>query len=981
MLHCRLSMRSYLIACITVSTMLYGCSSDSNLPTESAPVESSQQAEQAEQTEQSEQSEQSELTEVLEVLEVLEVTEVTEVTEPIEPIEPIELTDLTEPTSIGAAIPDESLTSNLLDIDIEISSVDPDKALFSMQSGDYGPFDDVARLADDRYLGTDRIAIISSENAGSIVDALIFSDWHDDQDEPQLATKPSPLKTLVRLGAVQQLAVSIGETLANRLTFHDCNNGEDISDLQATQGLVNGNVYFLVQVDFDNCKTENNFYLTGRIWLGMKVDDEDLIVDTVLAYDNLDFRTDNDTIRVSGAQRWETSRRGGAPIELISNLHMERVQTNHAVLLTDFEQNTPGNEGSSHYSYVKWTGLKGKIADSLIGSLDVDTPVLLRYAYNADGTIEQNINNVSSTQDGKLILQGGSGTSADFYGRTIPFTYRTHLSVVPTLTVRGADDVADDYNLTLSEAVGGGFLDLSDSDNDGIPRFWEVQYALDSNDASDAQMDNDIDGLTNLQEYHSLSDPNDSSDQGLFVELNVEIDTDYSGYRVGEVSRISSTIEISKLPEQIRLPLMTYSMILSEGLVWNQMLLPSRCHVEAQDNSVATCTFDDPLYSRTKTDENWDLIHTSAPFEFDIPAGFDKNVSITAQLNSALAGLKSDTVPAEFSLDLSPLAPADVKITGDVLSVGNAINLNTVKAQVNLNNLVFDSDISVQIAIPTGVLIQSAELFSTGAESLSSRCIVNSDVICSIDNIKQNDDIDLIVEYYLLDSEDHELLWTLTSSREDPETNDNNLITRLLYAKPVDELQALIDAASEGDTINLPAGVYEGGLSGRSRSDITVQGSTDGEATVLLATGEDRPAITLIGKRSIWSNLELRSAGAPIVTRSRENATIADSVIVPITGRPHKVKHVFESQGSSSIRFLRNRFEGWGAETGDQCENLFYINSYDNSYAVYVYLHNNEFIRNDCDSLINLEIPTDSFDHVGALFITNNTFVDNTSVV
>ena len=48
---------------------------------------------------------------------------------------------------------------------------------------------------------------------------------------------------------------------------------------------------------------------------------------------------------------------------------------------------------------------------------------------------------------------------------------------------------------------------------------------------------------------------------------------------------------------------------------------------------------------------------------------------------------------------------------------------------------------------------------------------------------------------------------------------------------------------------------------------------------------------------------------------------------------------------------------------------------------MYVYLHNNEFIRNDCDSLINLEIPTDSFDHVGALFITNNTFVDNTSLL
>ena len=67
-------------------------------------------------------------------------------------------------------------------------------------------------------------------------------------------------------------------------------------------------------------------------------------------------------------------------------------------------------------------------------------------------------------------------------------------------------------------------MNLGDSDEDGIPAWWEVKYGLSDQDGTDIYFDLDLDGVNNLDEYLVGSDPTqeDSDNDGLndYDELN-----------------------------------------------------------------------------------------------------------------------------------------------------------------------------------------------------------------------------------------------------------------------------------------------------------------------------------------------------------------------------------------------------------------------------------------------------------------------------
>ena len=135
--------------------------------------------------------------------------------------------------------------------------------------------------------------------------------------------------------------------------------------------------------------------------------------------------------------------------------------------------------------------------------------------YNANGMlinslpIAWNISDIDINASGKIILQ-------DRYNNVF-ITDETGLN--PTVFPLPVPSSAMSFVAFANNDVFGSKTTTPiDSDNDGMPDDWELQYALDPQDPNDAQIDFEGDGLTNLQEFLKGTDPwnPDSDSDGLF---------------------------------------------------------------------------------------------------------------------------------------------------------------------------------------------------------------------------------------------------------------------------------------------------------------------------------------------------------------------------------------------------------------------------------------------------------------------------------
>ena len=165
-----------------------------------------------------------------------------------------------------------------------------------------------------------------------------------------------------------------------------------------------------------------------------------------------------------------------------------------------------GDGSYDHYSFEVTTANSLAIFDIDSGADDPGAMDSYLTLYNSAGEILAE-NDDAGINNG----QGGSTSSLDSY---LEYNFEQTGTYVIQVGRCCVSPISDGANYVLHVSLQNAQLD---TDKDGIPDYWEEQFALDINDPLDANLDGDEDGLTNLLEFQNASDPTkaDTDEDGL----------------------------------------------------------------------------------------------------------------------------------------------------------------------------------------------------------------------------------------------------------------------------------------------------------------------------------------------------------------------------------------------------------------------------------------------------------------------------------
>ncbi|TCI03947.1 hypothetical protein EZV61_07055 [Corallincola luteus] len=334
------------------------------------------------------------------------------------------------------------------------------------------------------YDGLRSDAALDTENIAKFVDLIFDGD-----------STINPLENLISPQFYATAAVAINEPI-------DCTYGSAV----LSGSLDDTNLLGTVTATFDECY-QDGLILSGLFEMTIEEIDPALLqpTDFTIRYDNLSISTGNSDLKtIFGTQvvRGEGSCDASETINII----VDDLNPDNSYMLENMVIRHQCDENSKDYLSLERRSFSGAIYIASLGKVTLNGQDLLFAVDIYDARLSRGVTDF--LVEGELTISNSSAT-AIFTGRQdedeieIPDRYFIHV-----LFDQHNDGVYQiDASVPSSWLVTQGMMDMSDGDNDGMWRGWEVFYSLDPS-VNDASEDPDKDGFTNYQEFITFYSPN-----------------------------------------------------------------------------------------------------------------------------------------------------------------------------------------------------------------------------------------------------------------------------------------------------------------------------------------------------------------------------------------------------------------------------------------------------------------------------------------
>lgn len=866
---------------------------------------------------------------------------------------------------------------------------------------DFEPFNDLTLKAAANYKGVAEEAVLEANSAADFLHTLLFGAFSMGSDVTAEQTNTSGFMlgafgdSLTNVYRNLFASISLDSELFSALwngVQHDYDPitpGEGYTcmwggtfDVTKTQPEASDNTQTRYTYTYHNCETgftSDRSTLNGSVSIHTTVYNRKT-ASLFIGYNELNVTTGNRSFVLTGAEKWPRIATCGLQGARTSYV-LVKDQLDSAVLYENFKTSVIGS-----LKYYKICGatfraanwFEGRLLHSDEGAVSVTTPHHLQYTRNSNGAyeeVDQPATDNGRVFGGKLVLSGAQNSELTFsydavkipenYVEKFRFDFNDHPSVVVSLST---EENAEDISIKVpSEAMDRGVLiDLGDSDADGIIDGWERTYGLDPNNSADAAQDTDEDGFSALAEFEQQSNPDDSTDTGQNVDGYLQIIPgntrfDYSTQSLTQTIDIHGYLNNEKLfPASMK-----YTVRIVGDAYWPEYKFPYDCKKDASDAKLLRCTVWNPGAS-----SRFDPAFTSGTFTFSAPGNTD--VTIIAELANSELDRNTDNNKVEFSSTMrAPEPDYSIDVNGDI--VGNEVEVHTVIATIKQSVNTHGTDVAAFVSIPAGVQIIRADFLSDGPQAITSRCTINGDVHCTMNNVKNDHTLTLKLEYSVLSEVEDDISWQLVTSQPESDLSNNSATTSVRYALPMAQLQALIDSAASGDVIQFPAGEYVGTLDGRGKT-LEVRGAAESKPTVLISPSIDSYALINVGVNSLYRQLTFRVGGSAVLFTNGQNLTIADSSFIPPLRGKHQTAGLVV--GNNTYRLINNQISGFGIGDGNYCHQLIKLDGFSRTFV-----QRNVFTNNDCLGVIGINYRNNYSGTSSEHLVGNNTFVDNKQLI